>query len=833
MAIPSRTLHVIAWCLGILLSTFLNGTSQAVDLEAHFLMVVNHRTLNYAFITGESVELDCRVDNVSYETSGSYSVSYYACRSAFEGDGEYYLGSTTRAGLEPQEEDMFLATYAIPDTVPDGHYWIEMRVSCSGDTNSSNDTERWSHPIRVKVPVPDLKVSDVQAAQTCCRRGETIDVVTTIENTGLKASGSYNVAFRMGDHSIGSAGRGSVESGAEDVFQTTCTLPSEIPEGTYLIAIAVTSPDDSNTSNNKGLSGEVRVGPYADLAILNVEAEGGVYAPGEEMVVYSLVENVGDLAMTAYALDFYVSFDPEITFHDYHIGYVERAGLAPGQQHSYETTCQLPPYVPAGDCYVGAIITCADDGRTQNNTGHDDTTVPLVHPVGYVCGRVQYKHRTVEAFSVRYAQVEIYEGYDEPGDPELARTYTNGDGYFGVVIPPEDQQARPVFVKVRAQGVSGAYPGTTSTIAAMKDDVFERSYFRRSELCELPADSSLIINITMPNTDGAFMVYDSLVEGFIKAKTFFGVELDPITTYWPSSYDATFYVPGEAIYISRDDRSDRDVILHEYGHYLAEVCNFAQGSVGEYPQHYWDSDLRFTPFYHTNQQAQNFAFREAWPTLFSIATQYGDTWYPHSGDTKYQDYVEWATWMFEIDLETDTAEHNSPGRYYENMNCCALWDIFDDANDAVDNNDVVSDPGLVKIWTVTSVCCPNDIEDFWYGWFEYFEEAEAITRIFHDHEMPFLRIPTTNITGFETGEFDVFIWLNASDTPWFITAEESHQGAYSARSGVIGDSETSTLKVTVPCQEGQIRYWRRISSEEKLGQVALLHRWLDEERVEW
>ncbi len=242
------------------------------------------------------------------------------------------------------------------------------------------------------------------------------------------------------------------------------------------------------------------------------------------------------------------------------------------------------------------------------------------------------------------------------------------------------------------------------------------------------------------------MVCDSVIEGFHKAKTFFDVNLPEITTYWPSSEDSSYYVSSVGIFIAQDDRGDRDVIMHEYGHYIAETYGFAQGSVGEDSIHYWNLDLRYNPVERTDEEAMNLAFREAWASLFSIATQRGDTGYPNSGDTGYQDVDEGSGETLEVDLEGGTDAHDSPGQYFENMNCCALWDIFDDHNSRQDNNDTLSDTSLSKIWTISRDYQPDDIIDFWNSWFQSYDYASEITRIFRDHEMSFPKPEQTNPT---------------------------------------------------------------------------------------
>lgn len=579
--------------------------------------------------------------------------------------------------------------------------------------------------------------------------GDEVVVRFWIKNIGDQTSNSYTVDYyastdsdiSVNDYEIKNVSISGLAPGESHNFNTTCQFPFDIPEGYYHIGIIVTWSYDGGSENTYGSSNRtVWVGPPVDLAVQSVNATNGDYQPGDEIVVYSLIENIGERTSESYTVDYYASTDAAITNSDYHIGYVNRSGLAAGEQHSYETTCQFPLNMPAGNCYIGIIVTCPKDYDPANNVGRDNATVEIVHPAGYVCGQMKYQDRWRREHPIRYALVEIYEddNNDNPLDDRvIGQTYTDHNGNYGVIVLNDDQSGQDIYVKVFTD--SNAYPGTTSKICNVKDDIFGESYSLESSLYLHPRDSSVIVDMTEPKSRGAFMVYDSVIEGFGKAKTFFDVNLPEITTYWPSSEDSSYYTSSIGIFIAQDDRGDRDVIMHEYGHYIAETYGFAQGSVGEDPTHYWNLDLRYNPVDRTDEEARNLAFREAWASLFSIATQRGDTWYPNSGDTWYQDLDEGSGETLEVDLEGGTGAHDSPGQYFENMNCGALWDIFDDNNDGQDNNDTLSDTSLSKIWTITRDFKPDDIIDFWNSWFQSYDYASEITRIFRDHEMSFIK----------------------------------------------------------------------------------------------
>ena len=67
---------------------------------------------------------------------------------------------------------------------------------------------------------------------------------------------------------------------------------------------------------------------------------------------------------------------------------------------------------------------------------------------------------------------------------------------------------------------------------------------------------------------------------------------------------------------------------------------------------------------------------------------------------------------------------------------------------------------------------------------------------------------------FETGDFSVFDWQTLGGSLWFIDNSTANTGAYSARSGVIGNANVTTLQVQVEVTEaGQISFYKKISSE--------------------
>jgi uncharacterized membrane protein len=717
------------------------------DLELH----VSLSGYTNPYFPGDSLTVRCTVYNIGEVTSDSYTVNVYA--------GNYSIGSITRNGVVPGDGDYFDIRCSLPYDITEGYYTIRGELSCSNDSNSGNNSDS-DRSIRVAMKEPtSVEIQSMDAYGDIFLPGESIVVRIEINGVGGQLENSFKIdvyasldsIIATSDYKIHSLSSETISPGESRIFIEECRLPIDITPGNYYIGAIVTykiEDDVKRTQAND--AGTVYIGGYSDVVVQSVVITPGKYTPDEEFVVYSLIKNAGQWATGGYTVDYYASSDAVITTDDCHLGYVERDGLAPGEQHSYETTLRIPFRIAAGNYHIGAIITCPIGSDFAENSGCSEETIELVHPAGYVCGQMLYQTREWhQEWPIRYALVEVYDA-DDNEDPldnrVIGQTHTDQNGNYGVIIANDEESSQNIYVKVFSECFSGAYPETTGKACSVKDDVFDETYYLQSDLYQDPQDSSVVINMTALADGGEFMVYDSIIEGFEKAKTFFDVNMPEITTHWPCEAETSYFDPCDrSIYIAQGDRGDRDVIMHEYGHFVADVYVFAQGSVGEDPTHFWDADLRHRPRNRTDEEARNLAFREAWASFFSIATQYGDTAYPYAGDTKYQDYDEESGKRLEIDLEKDTKNKRQPGEFYENMNCCALWDIFDDSDDRVDNEDTLSDLTLSKIWTVVRYCQPDDILDFWNGWFQSFDYADEITRIFQAHGMSFVKpdIPIT------------------------------------------------------------------------------------------
>ncbi len=67
--------------------------------------------------------------------------------------------------------------------------------------------------------------------------------------------------------------------------------------------------------------------------------------------------------------------------------------------------------------------------------------------------------------------------------------------------------------------------------------------------------------------------------------------------------------------------------------------------------------------------------------------------------------------------------------------------------------------------------------------------------------------------GFESGGFNNLGWYGEGDAYWKITSVESQSGVYCAQAGKIQEGQRSRLAITIECQAGEVRFWRKVSSQ--------------------
>ncbi len=745
----------------MLVTAFVTADVQAyADLSVQYVNVYSG-----AYNPGSPILIINRIKNVGTTSSNSYTVSFYASTNTLITSSDRYLGSVSRSSLAAGSTHYYFTSASLPSDIPAGNYYIGLIVSCSNDFITSNNKGYDSGPITVwegPSGYADISVESVNAVNGTYNPGDEIVIGSLIVNKGEEDSESFTVDFyasedriiETDDYNLSSMDWTGLSVGESHACDKTARFPDDIPPGEYYIGMRIYCSNDDSIGNNRGYDYQpIMVGeldPEADLEVLSVDAANGTYEAGDEIRVTTRIKNVGELTSNNYTVKYYASRDRTITSGDYLLGSSNRSGLAANAQHDVTTSKRFPSNIPTGNYYIGVIITCSNDKNSSNNKKYDSTTVSIAPSNYSISGRIRYPEPDRDGAKgggknpVRYALVRVFDDVEGLFDRKIGETYTTNTGNYNITISNDDLSGRNIYVVVYTDGY---YPeGSYRNISKVKETEFRNVYNCKKTHILSTLDSSVQINLDISNVSnnkdnvGAFNVYDSIVEGYVKAKgKLSNVKLPEIMTYWPGPKSFSFYYSGSdeyagpGIYIEQEDRYDRDTIIHEYGHYIQHKNDFAWGYAGSSSDHGWNTDLRDYPEsgIRTAEQAKNLAFREAWAYLFSIAAQYGVSPYPYSGDSKIQDIDEGAGKMLLIDLETDTNLRSWPGEFYESMNCCTLWDIFDNHDDF---NDEYGNNSLTKIWTISRVNKPKTIQDFWNSW----SNNSEIRLIFKDHRMSFV-----------------------------------------------------------------------------------------------
>jgi len=399
---------------------------------------------------------------------------------------------------------------------------------------------------------------------------------------------------------------------------------------------------------------------------------------------------------------------------------------APGSDDTMLMTFSHEDFNLFGPTALGFTISLWDASHTLQLTQEQPVAGGMVElePTGCtdwlsIQATVRYKDQNGAARPVRWALVDIYEN-----NMQKTQTCTNAEGHLERtlrVYNPANYRLR-----VYTSCVEGSHPAASTDVAEVRESPAAAAYYVDSSTIHNEGSSvhfDILIDNTGPNA-GAFAVFDSIMEGYHKAVTWLGVySLPKVNVYWPDDHS---YYDGAAIRLLELDRWDRDVIMHEYGHFIADRLGFLGSEGGE---HDWDSDCRVYGGPRTDSDAARLAFAEGWATFYSVASQFAETADPCYNDT--EDFVT------SVNLETDTARHYAPGQYFESMIACAWWDMFDDNDSPVDNDDRLC-LGIQPIWSILSGGKPKTIEAFWDHWLDTDSCKVQVDRILRDHRMTFL-----------------------------------------------------------------------------------------------
>jgi hypothetical protein len=367
------------------------------------------------------------------------------------------------------------------------------------------------------------------------------------------------------------------------------------------------------------------------------------------------------------------------------------------------------------------------------------TIEPAAPEAGFsVTGRVMYEDIPLVTSTgplpgidvpARQVKVEIWEEDRGLPDDHEGTTRTGDDGYFSFWVPDNDDGAfdtdgKEIYLRV--------YPDTPGGYVTDRGAVDQRY---RLETGILQGGQDIDFGELSPATfDPMFNISDVLLDGYRYISQFRSpphrvkVRFEP--DYDPVVMDGSYYETVlERINLSGEtqdpDGYDDSVILHEYGHFLADqyACDDSFGGAHDVDRHY----------------NKRLAWSEGWANYLASAVQNSPYYLNWNWNGGWSNDINWEGWSV-------------TGSTNEGAVCATLWDIHDSADET---HDVLSLGGS-QIWytfqehmggSVPVSWTDCNIDAFWDGWHEAgFPDDSELAAIFAHHQTAGQTVKSANQT---------------------------------------------------------------------------------------
>ena len=260
----------------------------------------------------------------------------------------------------------------------------------------------------------------------------------------------------------------------------------------------------------------------------------------------------------------------------------------------------------------------------------------------------------------------------------LAAGATDDEGRFSIpfdptLISPSGRMFARLFASDHQQVIAGVFNTETAQGLAYAVDTEPIAV----------SQSATVVNLgTLPveriGANPPFYIYDSIVEGYLLSERLLAFRppvrievLYPLRNQNGVIEDNGAFYFQNTIHVGRKYVAVRDVLLHEYGHFLADKSGFNQTQGG---QHFFPFRARVNA---------SIEWGESWATFFSIAAQV------ESGraETLYDSFT--SDGGFRYDLEdghnSEVIAASAQGDDNEGSVQFVLWDLYDGNQDLLPN----------------------------------------------------------------------------------------------------------------------------------------------------
>lgn len=309
-----------------------------------------------------------------------------------------------------------------------------------------------------------------------------------------------------------------------------------------------------------------------------------------------------------------------------------------------------------------------------------------------VRGTVQWAPTDSTVLPVRFAAVHLV---DARHGVVLDTARTDGSGAYR--MPLAWPGVNSVLVRVRTESPFANVVGLASG----------RPYEASSTTRAVPATAKIIeVPAILASADDtvnqAFSVMGAIEYGAEFRRGLAGAAPARIDVVFPDTGKKSSF-DGSRLYVADVNARDWDVVLHEYGHYVARLDRMAEQVVGE---HFLDK-----PIGGDKKRAIMLAWAEGWASWFSISAQreagLGKLGIPRVGDPAYSDATEAG--LDAVHLNAPTPPW-SQGERSEVAVMRVLYDLVDESDPKQPERVQM---GVRRLWQVLQPGRPSSLWDAW------------------------------------------------------------------------------------------------------------------------
>jgi hypothetical protein len=321
-----------------------------------------------------------------------------------------------------------------------------------------------------------------------------------------------------------------------------------------------------------------------------------------------------------------------------------------------------------GEAAYARRLAALRSGGAEQEISTSGPAPALPPPTTAISGTIRYTASNGSLHPARTIRVQVNDADGTPNGALLKALVTDATGHYSTTIPTlrGNGQPRRPFVKAFAQGEGFQVKGVGATTAHViaSTPVTANGVARTINLVANKVDDN--------NT--AFGVADALTSAIAYTKRVNGgATFGSITASFPNANGTDFNSSTGVARILKLDRFDWDVLLHEYGHFIAAKLAIDSSPGGA---HSFSDNLGETR--GSKDAGVKVAWSEGFATWFAITSEnvlgVQAMKIPKAGDTFYDDTEDAA---FHVPLATNGV-FASKGEDNELSAGRTLWHIFSD-----------------------------------------------------------------------------------------------------------------------------------------------------------